>query len=83
MLLSEIHNFSNLIDRYFTKTIAALSYGSCKIAEAMTLHYSVNNDFKKKNEKKCLPLIPIDKKKDEHVMKISPQLELATFTYLR
>ncbi|KAL5260869.1 hypothetical protein ACHWQZ_G006790 [Mnemiopsis leidyi] len=42
----------------------------------------VNNDFKKKNEKKCLPLIPIDKKKDEHVMKISPQLELATFTYL-
>jgi len=42
----------------------------------------VNNDFKKKNDKKFLPLIPIDKKKDQHVMKISPQLELATFTYL-
>ena len=44
---------------------------------------SVNNDFKKKNEKKCFPLLPIDKKKDAHVMKISPQLELATFTFLR
>ncbi|XP_063690973.1 unextended protein-like [Bolinopsis microptera] len=42
----------------------------------------VNNDFKKKNEKKCFPLLPIDKKKDQHVMKISPQLELATFTFL-
>lgn len=42
----------------------------------------VNNDFKKKNEKKCFPLLPIDKKKDAHVMKISPQLELATFTFL-
>jgi len=42
----------------------------------------VNNDFKKKNEKKSFPLLPIDKKKGQHVMKISPQLELATFTFL-
>lgn len=42
----------------------------------------VTNDFKKKNEKIQIPLIPMDKKKDQHVMKISPQLQLATFTYL-
>lgn len=55
---------------------------SCSIPSLFSIYTSVNNDFKKKNEKKFLPLIP-DKRKDQMVMKISPQLELATFTYLR
>lgn len=42
----------------------------------------VNNDFKKKNEKKQLPALPFQKKKNQPVMKISPQLQLATFTFL-
>jgi metal transporter CNNM len=42
----------------------------------------VTNDFKKKNEKKQHTAYPFAKDKSSAVLKISPQLQLATFTFL-
>ena len=43
----------------------------------------MTNDFKKKNDKNQNPVLAFDKKKDAITTKITPQLQLATFTFLK